>query len=353
MVKKVGTLAFHNAYNFGAVLQALGLLRTLRSLGIDAEIIDFRSPPLYPRRLVTRRPLRWLNTRAVDRRFRVFRQQYLTTSAPCYDLRSLERLVARYDAIIVGSDQVWNLHKPFEPALFLDFKVPDGCKRISYAACFGRDDQPPEARARVLPALGRFDSISVRNLTSQRVLARDFKIDAPIAADPTLLVDYSDLAAPPVVDGDYSFMFAVDYRVFSKLNDLVSMHKASTKLPIVMSRMTWGVPGVDRRVFGVGPRRWLSLIMHSRFIITDSFHCIVFAIKYRKPFVAIYTAENGARMHDLLDFCGIGDRVREHPTEEWLQEMLHTVPDWDAVHGTLEPLLESSRQYLRKALDLD
>lgn len=353
VVKKVGTLSFHTAYNFGAVLQALGLLRTLRILGVDAEIIDYRSPVHYARKLVTRRPLRWLNTRVVDHRFRVFRQQDLTTSEPCYDLRSLERLVTRYDAVIVGSDQVWNLHKAFEPALFLDFNVPDSCKRVSYAACFGRDDQPPGACARVLPALNRFDSISVRNLTSQRVLAREFNIDAPITADPTLLADYSDLAAPPVVGDDYTFLFAVDYRVFSKLKELVSMHKSITNIPIVMSRLTWSVPGVDRRVLGVGPRQWLSLILHSRFIITDSFHGMVFAIKYCKPFVAIYTAENGARMHDLLDSCGIGNRVREHPSEEWFQEMLHTAPDWDEVHGKLKPLLESSRQYLRNALDID
>ena len=39
--KKVALITFHNAYNYGAALQAYGLQETLRNMRIDAEYIDY------------------------------------------------------------------------------------------------------------------------------------------------------------------------------------------------------------------------------------------------------------------------------------------------------------------------
>lgn len=346
---KVGTLAFHYAFNYGAVLQSVGLLRTLGGMGIDAEVIDYRSPVHYVPRLVTRHPLRWRNTRLVSRKFDQFRAQAMVRSPVCENLRELEQLAGRYDAIVVGSDQVWNLHKPFEPAFFLDFAVPTGCRRVSYAACFGRDDQPAEPRARVLPALKKFDAISVRNVTSQRVLSRDFGIEAPVTADPTLLADFDDLLAPPSEQGEYTLLFGVDVRNRELLERAVAAHRSVVDRPIVMMRMTWSVARVDRRTFGAGPREWLTLIKQCKLLITDSFHGMVFALKYRRPFAVVFGQETGGRMKDLLSMCGLADRMSAAPTTQWLAAMMES-PDWDAVHTSLQPLLDRSRQYLRDAL---
>jgi len=351
-VKKVGTLAFQYAFNFGAVLQALGLIRALRELGADAEIIDFRSPAGYAPHLTTRHPLRWWNTRRVDQAFHAFRRDFFIQSEPIYTHEHLERYAARYDAVIVGSDQVWNLHKNFERAYFLDFQLPPTCRRISYAACFGRDDQPAEARARVAPALKRFNAISIRNRTSQTVLERDFGIQAPIMADPTLLANYDDVAAPRLINRPYSLIFAVDFRVQDKLRQMVAWHRRINPRRLCMSRLTWHVPGVHQLVNGVGPQQWISLIRNAGFMMTDSFHGMVFAMKYRVPFAVVFAGENGARMQDLLGTCGIGDRVTENPTQEWLQRMLEVTPDWDRVHGSLAPLIAKSREYLRTSVGL-
>lgn len=42
-MKKVGIITFHRAVNYGACLQAYALKETLRNLGVDVEIIDYRS----------------------------------------------------------------------------------------------------------------------------------------------------------------------------------------------------------------------------------------------------------------------------------------------------------------------
>ena len=41
---KIGILTFHEVYNPGAFLQALGTFNLLKSLGHDPQIIDYTSP---------------------------------------------------------------------------------------------------------------------------------------------------------------------------------------------------------------------------------------------------------------------------------------------------------------------
>lgn len=41
---KIGIITFHRANNFGAVLQCYALQETLRHLGYEAEVVDYREP---------------------------------------------------------------------------------------------------------------------------------------------------------------------------------------------------------------------------------------------------------------------------------------------------------------------
>ena len=55
---KIGILTFHNAHNYGAVLQAYALRTKLRSLGYDAHIVNYRNPKIeksYEKRLVPKK----------------------------------------------------------------------------------------------------------------------------------------------------------------------------------------------------------------------------------------------------------------------------------------------------------
>lgn len=46
---RIGILTFHNANNYGAVLQAYCLQETLRRIGFDVEIVDYRNPLIESR----------------------------------------------------------------------------------------------------------------------------------------------------------------------------------------------------------------------------------------------------------------------------------------------------------------
>jgi len=107
--KIIGTITFHWATNYGAVLQAYALQKYLQSLDVDTEIIDY-----VPKRIAIIERMSWMK----NFRFREFRKEQLIkdfrknelrlSKKHYYNNRMLFELENQYDCIVVGSDQVWN-----------------------------------------------------------------------------------------------------------------------------------------------------------------------------------------------------------------------------------------------------
>ncbi len=102
----------------------------------------------------------------------------------------------------------WNGHGAggcYNPAYFLDFSLPEGCRRISYIPPVSvKPTSPEKTCARAGAALRRFTALSVRNELSRDLVRRFSGRDASVTLDPTLLHDYEELVPDPAVAGNYS-----------------------------------------------------------------------------------------------------------------------------------------------------
>ena len=103
----------------------------------------------------------------------------------------------RFDAYVVGSDQVWrptyNLgDKLFD--MYLAFADGQQVKRLSYAASFGVDKwEYSDDQTRICSELAKqFDAISVREKSGVKLCADNLGVDAIHVLDPTMLLDPSD-----------------------------------------------------------------------------------------------------------------------------------------------------------------
>ena len=55
---------------------------------------------------------------------------------------------------------------------------------------------------------------------------------------------------------------------------------------------------------------WLKCFAKSKFVITDSFHGMCFALIFNKPFIVIANYGRGIeRFESLLDMCNLNDRL--------------------------------------------
>ena len=133
-MKKITQLTFHCSLNYGAVLQTYALGKVLVGLGHSVKILDFRPYWIDPVWSGIR-PRTWL----VQAKFYYFWKKYLPPFTACIrDSSKLAAQCADADAVIVGSDQVWNpeITRSFADEYFLK-SVPKPVSRISYAASFG------------------------------------------------------------------------------------------------------------------------------------------------------------------------------------------------------------------------
>ena len=266
---KAGILTFHSADSYGAVLQARALVEVLRSLGHDASVIDYA--PAYltkPYRLWRndwwKHPVgtakNLANSFAVARRrrgFQAFREGMHLTPFPPEGL----------DAVIIGSDQVWNRHlNGGELLWFAQDPVFDHTRNIAYAASTGSVPLPEGVD------FGRFHRLSVREPRLQAELAaRGFA--STLVLDPVLLAgkDVLDaLADPCPVKGRY----VVAYEVID--NPQVMEIASRFGLPVVRIASNPRLSGRKQYV----PGEFISLIRGAEHVVASSFHAVAVAKLY-------------------------------------------------------------------------
>lgn len=175
-VKKIGILTFHKSINYGSVLQAFALSDLLSKRGYAVEIIDYEPASYSIQYRIFEKNTSVHNVAANIRRlsvfdilweqkkgFEKFREEYLPLSACKFTQASSPQEFSKYyDAVICGSDQIWNVTaKDCDPIFFLPGK--QSYKKIAYAASvntatYNEDVCDDQLRKNILD----FDYISIR-----------------------------------------------------------------------------------------------------------------------------------------------------------------------------------------------
>jgi exopolysaccharide biosynthesis predicted pyruvyltransferase EpsI len=96
---------------------------------------------------------------------------------------------------------------------------------------------------------------------------------------------------------------------------------------------------------------WLSRIYHSSFVITDSYHGMVFSILFKKPFVVYGNATRGkARFMSVLRKFGLENRYIECCKDLDLKTIKGII-EWNKMHDLLQQKRNESVAFLSNALN--
>lgn len=394
---KVAILTYARTNNYGATLQCYALNKYIQSLGHETIILNVPlddgsvrkiKRPLY-RKLISfvwghcmdiykklfpqnqeklhDYEIRYCLTkeqRAKEQEysdknmalFDEFRTQYLPNISEEYFYESdFDINYPEADAYVVGSDQVWNVDicKKQYPIFFLSFVKP-GRKKISYAACMGGNDKilfSDEQKDKIQNLLKDFDSIAVRNQMAVTICQNNFHFTPRQVLDPTFLIDnYDELLAESSIDAK-GCMYIDKFII----NDLwVNAIKKIARDKGLQIRMDNCLIEIDDVPFAPLCRiqDWLKILKTSDLIFTDSFHCSVFCILFRKQFVVAPSYQGGeGRMLDLLDKMGIEGRFYYTPDDLINNIDVWSKPiDYDAVWARIEEQRVDSKNYLIEAL---
>ncbi len=361
---RVGILNFqYSNHNFGAVLQATALAHCVSGLGYEVEHINYIpefDQALTPRRIAGR-ILQLLGFRKAKKRakgsdvFELFRRKWLARSPLCRTADELHALSCRYNAIIVGSDQVWRPNYTIGDPLvyFLNF-VNEDCRRIAYAASFGSERWPdvdPGMTANVNALLSRFDSISWREDTGVRICKEVFGSCAVHVLDPTLLVGRNFFETmisdrDPKIDRPGIVYYKLDLDPsFVKIMGRLKNNNEEILENIYFKN----VEGED---YYLEVEEWLLKIKNAKFVVTDSYHCVCFSIIFNKPFVCLRNESRGyTRIESLLDRLGLSNRaLSELELLERFDELVRVPIDYVEVNRKLEHMRAESLEFLIEAL---
>lgn len=347
---KIGVMTFHWATNYGAVLQSYALVKCLKEMGYEAEDINYlpretmlklRFFDLYLRRFAN------IKRSSI---FKKFRKNVLTVSKKTYGSnRTLHGITNEYDAIITGSDQIWNksflmtAEKKPTPSYFLDF-VPENVLRISYAASFGSNELSEEVKKYGLPELRKFHAVSVRENNAVGLLGAE-GIPAKAVCDPTLLLEPASYAEiiKPLDENDRVELFNFMLRTGRDSTDKTNQYMVDSLFAGKKSLGEAIIPVED----------WLWKLKNSDFVVTDSFHCVVFSIIFHKPFLAINdkNCAMNARIRTLTERLGLAHRVlEEYDTEKIRKIVADQEFDWKSVDEKRRAWADESKEFLIQSL---
>lgn len=365
----IGVMTLPLNKNFGGNLQAFAMMEVLKRLGHKPVFINRRHPPKESMDDAV------IETVVDDRIFSdtygmsetvqnsSFIDAHIKPMTKRFDSSSeLSRNLDKYqfDALLVGSDQVWRAKyaRTILEDFFFGFASDSdrAVRRISYAASFGADKIAyGDSVEKITHLIRKFDAVSVREDRAIAICQEKFGVDAQHVLDPTLLLvpdDYVRLFAGKKIDhsGDRILAYVLD----ADEDKTKIVHDISKKLSLTV----YGANGCPLGLLGAlkvedGDRSvegWLASFHGAKFVVTDSFHGVAFCILFNKPFIAYGNPKRGmTRFTSLLKSFGLTERLIVDSANIDLETLLQPI-DWRKVNTRLALLREKSLDFLRKAL---
>lgn len=322
--------------NFGAYLQAFALKEVLTSYGYQVSFLDIydkeNTKKLYRHLFggVRRRPSAHI--------FNI--RKLIAFKKAEKELKIISRSdLSKFKAIFIGSDEVWSVtNGTFKSAPeFFGLNLPDTLK-FSYAPSVGSSkvkdlSEYPE----YTKGISNLDLISVRDSESRLVAEYAApNYDITTVLDPTFLYDFSKNEAPYDIDKPYILVYTYGFN--KKIIKEIKAYAKKNKLLLVSAGFhhKWA----DKNI-ACTPFEFLSIVKNAQYVVTDTFHGSIFAIKYRKNFLSY--GGHKPKVKYLLESLNLSDALAEVGR---LTKKSKIKTDYSNLDRVLNPKLDISREFL-------
>ena len=333
MGKKIGMVTLYTN-NYGSCLQAFALYEKIKELGYSPILIRYQKyNPLSESKLSRffKLPLTHIFSLVINRQrinklksaYNSFREKKFEFTEEIYlpfcDKSVLEE---KFDAFVCGSDMMWceAFERDWEQ-YFLRFT--DKSKRIAYAPSFGVNYISEENKERCKTYLSGFEAsrLSCRDLSGVKMIKDTFCMNSHHVIDPTMLYSKKE----------WNKIIGNDERLYEKPYVLLYLFGGyqNGRKDIIKQVKQWGIgeiKAIDVRSkyhfnnLNVGPIEYVRAFRDAEYVITDTFHGLMFSLIFEKAFVVL-TRNDGThwgnysdRMTAQLDMLGISERYHDMNT---------------------------------------
>lgn len=370
--RMIGILTFYWADDYGAMLQAYALKYYLEKVSNKkVKIIPYAPVKftgrywLYP--VVASQQNGKLRYRFVSYRFkrnlsifskflkrrkkmRTFRKSYLSRGLI---IRRPEWIsLKKYSCVFVGSDQVWNpeITIGLDDAYMGNVKHKDQCKLVAYGASFGGS----EIEAKFISEFekfinGNFKTISSREKSAAVFLENILHRTVEEVLDPTLLLnqyEWQELGKQPREE-DYILF------VFTEYNEQMVQYLHSISMELQKKVIQLSLPWLDEKEEWIdikiecGPSEFIGYFQNATYVVTNSFHGMVFSVLFEKQFLVFSHSNKNVRIENFLNKLCLKTRLIQCDSLATKENMTNKI-DWKYVKGMLEKEKEFSARFIQE-----
>ena len=330
---------FWYAVNYGASLTCYGVQCLIEKLGLFPKVINYI--PDFSKTLKYKGSFS-----------EAFAKKYLNLTKKCNTYKDFRNLNNDCSTFIVGSDQVFSPsiikshHTNVTKSIYLLDFVDKKNKKLTYAASLGdfKKNAKYEDLCLFNHFLQQFDDISVRENDAVDILKDYFNInschliDGAFHIPKNILYNMTNISK---TDEEYIAYYGLPY---SKNKwELPFVRKISKMLNIPLKEMTFDS--------NISVENWLSFIKHSKIVISDSYHSIIFAIIFNIPFIRIVNPKYSQnRFNSLFKKLDIEDSYITENCNDIFDKIL-LKRNWEEINLRISEEVKKAENWLKKALE--
>lgn len=294
-----------------------------------------------------------------DRAFERWCKEMFRTSKAWESWQAMSEGAKGYDAVVVGSDQLWlpsNVKADYYTLNWVQAEV----NKVCYATSFGIGRIPEKYEGEYRKFLSRIDHLSAREISGQEIIKHIIGKDVQQVCDPALLLDregWDEVASDRLVKEPYIFCYFMgdnpDQREFVKR----LARKTGCKV-VALLHLDQYIPAdedyVDYAPYDVTPADFVSLVKHANYVCTDSFHGTVFSINYSRTFFTFKrfnkkaSLSTNTRITSLLSTLGLESRLYEGNASVDGDVNIH---GWDVIQERVSKFRAESLKYLMNSIE--
>lgn len=328
MKKKIGICTLEEACNIGALLQSFALQETLKKFGYEPEFLKLENCVFYN--------LEERTQEFIDMR------KHLNISNNYYNSQK-----DTYDAIIVGSDEIWNLesnsYSHIDEFFGYNLSAP---KIIAYAP--GANTTNGETFNKYYNGklnLNNFTHLSVRDTNALDIVNKVANKNAPIVLDPTFLLDSYEPYIKECPEHDFILVYGWLFKDEEKKAIMNFAKKRNLKLCFAgfEHQGEWCDEFIGADIF-----KFVSYVKHAKYVITsNSFHGIVFSLIFNKQFITM--THGNFKSKEMITRAGLSDRDCNSVDE--ILEKLEQKIDYTNVNKWIQSERQKSIDYLKNSIE--
>lgn len=338
-MKRFGIVSYNihcNFTNYGSALQSWALHKTIDRLGAgrwQSVLVDYCPDVLRdkdPRNPIAHmwdtdeesRRMCELSLPAIREnadRFDCFYQEQFCHTKRIYTSENFQDIWEdeRLDGFICGSDTIFCIDEfgGFDDGYYANYPCMRG-RSAAYAASFGDAYFTQESYAVLRKRLKNFTALGLREEAMIPFARENTSVPVQRVLDPTLLLtaeDYAPITAPKQEERPYLLLYVRRHNPqMSVYAEKLAAEKGWEVIEISLRAVN---AGKHRMFYEAGVEEFLSLVKHAQFVVTNSYHGMIFSIQFRREFAVFSREQCDSKISELLELLGLSDRLMITDTE--------------------------------------